>query len=377
MTKLEVAHDALSRFDFDPERSYTLPGYYYFDREIYDREKPSIFYRSWLYAGHVCLLDQPGKYLVRDIGDQSVIILRHPDGELRGFHNVCQHRAHRLLEGEGAVKSNIMCPYHNWTYELSGSLLRARGTDRVANFDRSDICLQPVKVEIFCGFVFYNFDHDAEPMNTQFAELGREILSYSPNAPALKRAYRREYPLKANWKNSVDNFSECYHCPNRHKSLLAGGLDINTYKITVKENHHTHYSRDRGERQGYTTAASDEGRGKEFGGWLIWPNLSMEVYPGGYLNVFYHHPIDVEETLQVVEWYFDTDTLTPACQSIVDFLHITRTEDIPICESVQRGLHSMGYRQGRFVVDAERSDLSEHAVHDFQAKVVRALGDKT
>lgn len=377
MSKLNLAHDALAKFDPDAEKSHTLPGYYYYDRDIYEREKLAIFYHNWLYAGHVCLLDAPGKYLVRDIGDQSVIIIRHKDGELRGFHNVCQHRAHRLLEGEGGVRANIMCPYHNWTYEISGELKHARGSDRMLHFDRGGICLQKVNVEVFCGFVFYNFDLDATPMSIQFTALREEILAYSPHAPTLKRGYRREYPVKANWKNTVENFDECYHCPNQHRVLMDGGLDIETYRITVSENHHTHYSRDRGTNQAYTHNPDVDGRGKEFGGWLLWPNLSLEVYPGGYLNVFYHHPLDVEETVQIVEWYFDTETVTPEQQSIIDFMHITRAEDIPICESVQRGLHSMGYGQGRFVVDPERSSFSEHAVHDFQSRVVHALGDKS
>ena len=375
MANVELAHDALSRFDFDAEKSHTLPGFYYYDPDVFEREKSAIFYRSWLYAGHQCLLDAPGKFLVRDIGDQSVVIVRGADGELRGFHNVCQHRAHRLLEGEGAVRTTIVCPYHNWTYELSGALKHARGSERMRHFDASRICLQPVNVEVFHGFVFYSFDQDAEPMSIQFAALGEELRSFSPRAPELRRAYRREYPIRANWKVSVENFDECYHCPIQHQTLMAGGLDVNSYRIEVKGNYHAHYSRNVGDKQAYAYDPEVDGRGEELGAWFLWPNLSFEVYPGGYLNVFYHHPISPEETVQIFEWYFDTDTPTEEQQSIIDFMSIVRDEDVPIVQSVQRGLHSMGYRQGRFIVDGD-SGVSEHAVHDFQARVIRALGDK-
>ena len=370
-----LPREDLAHFDFTADRSYTLPGRYYYDPDIFEREKHAIFYRSWLYAGHVCLLDAPGKYLVRDIGDQSVIIIRHGDGELRGFHNVCQHRAHRLLEGEGGVRESIVCPYHNWTYELSGALKYARGTERMTHFDAGAVCLRPVKVEVFHGFVFYNLDLEAAPMSTEYAALGDELRTFSPNAPQLKRAYRREYPIKANWKVSVENFDECYHCPIRHKSLMAGGLDVHSYRVQVKGNYHAHYSRDVGDQQAYSYDPQAEGQAEELGAWFLWPTLSFEVYPGGYLNTYYHHPVGPEETVQIFEWYFDTDHLTDEYQAIVDFMSVVRDEDLPIVESVQKGLHSMGYIQGRFVIDPD-SNVNEEGVHDFQARVIRALGDK-
>ncbi|NQV45225.1 MAG: Rieske (2Fe-2S) protein, partial [Rhodospirillales bacterium] len=117
MAVINLTHDALENFDANPAHSHTLPGYYYYDPDIYARELPAIFYRSWLYGGHVSMLAEPGDYMVRDIGDQSVIILCDRDGALQGYHNVCQHRAHRLLEGEGRVRTLISCPYHAWSYD--------------------------------------------------------------------------------------------------------------------------------------------------------------------------------------------------------------------------------------------------------------------
>ncbi len=132
----------LGRFIEDPEKSWTLPGRYYFDTDIYTRELNSIFYRSWQYACHSSLLSESGRYFVRDIGDQSVVVLKDKLGELRAFHNVCQHRAHRLLEGEGRIGARITCPYHAWCYELSGELHFARGSDQVLEFPKSEIRLR-------------------------------------------------------------------------------------------------------------------------------------------------------------------------------------------------------------------------------------------
>ena len=162
-----MAHDGsttlpdVGRFSDDPYRSHTLPGSYYYAPAVFELEKQAIFNRTWQYVCHVSRVAEPGRYCVRDIGDQSVVVLRDRGGELRAFHNVCQHRAHRLVEGTGRVGGAIVCPYHNWSYELTGELRHARHSDRVAEFDRSAICLSGVRAELFCGFVFVNLDPDA------------------------------------------------------------------------------------------------------------------------------------------------------------------------------------------------------------------------
>jgi phenylpropionate dioxygenase-like ring-hydroxylating dioxygenase large terminal subunit len=85
----------------------------------------------------------------REIAGESVVLLRDHEGALRAFHNVCQHRAHRLLEGEGRLKPTITCPYHGWTYGLDGCLRAARGTEGLSGFDRAEFGLKRVRVEAF------------------------------------------------------------------------------------------------------------------------------------------------------------------------------------------------------------------------------------
>ena len=130
-----------------------------------------------------------------------------------------------------------------------------------------------------------------------------------------------------------------------------GALDYPSYRIVTHEHHHTHRSRDKGDAQGYSSSTFTAAKTTEFGSWLLWPNWCLKVYPGGNLTVFHHVPIEPEKTIQRVEWYFPNSTLSKEEQEVVDFVHTVRLEDIPICESVQAGLHSLGYRQGRFVVN--------------------------
>ena len=370
---MPTSYPDLTHFSNDPDDAWTLPGRYYYDEAVYADELELIFYQNWQYVCHISQLKTPGRYVVRDIGSQSVVILCDAHGEIRGFHNVCQHRAHRLLEAEGQVREAITCPYHAWRYDLDGGLRFARGSDKMKNFPHDSIRLQPVRVDTLCGFVFTNLDADAPAMAERYDGLEAEILALAPDAPNLVRAHTHHYPLAANWKNSIENYSECYHCPNRHPSLMEAALDISRYTIKVYPGYHRHITGDVGDQQGYAITHDSNGSSHEFGSWFVWPNMVFEVYPGGNLTVFHHVPAGTEQTIQETEWYFSAETPTHAEQEVIDFVHIVRLEDIPICESVQRGLHSKGYRQGRLIVDQDHTDVSEHAVHDFQRQVASAL----
>ncbi len=142
----------------------------------------------------------------------------------------------------------------------------------------------------------------------------------------------------------------------------------------MHEAYHAHTSGNRGGDQGYSFSTEEGPRGADFGSWLVWPNVVFEYYPGGKLTVFHNKPLAPERTLQIIDWYLPQAEPSALEREVIDFVDVVREEDIPIVESVQRGLHSRGYRQGRFMVDEEGTGMSEHAVHDFQLKVLRALG---
>jgi len=374
MTVLNLSADALERINRNPRRSYTLPGHFYYEPAIFAHETEAIFYRTWQYAGHVSQLTEPGDYITCDVGEESILVLRDRAGDLRAFYNVCQHRAHRLLAGEGRLKSVITCPYHAWCYGLDGALRAARNSDQVAGFDKAQFSLRPVRVEALCGFVYVNLDPQATALGEQLHDFEREFLSFDPRPERLVRAYHKEIDVQANWKNVIENYAECYHCPNSHPSLSTAALDMQSYRIHVHEAYHVHTSGNCGVDQGYSFSTEEGQRGADFASWLIWPNVVFEYYPGGKLTVFHNKPVGPERTLQVIDWYLPQAEPSAMEQEVIDFVDVVREEDIPIVESVQRGLHSRGYGQGRFMVDEEGSGLSEHAVHDFQLKVLRALG---
>ena len=171
----------------------------------------------------------------------------------------------------------------------------------------------------------------------------------------------------------MENFCECYHCPISHPSLSNACLDMSTYRIETMDLWHHHTTVSPGEEKlGYGVGEAGKAR-PEFGAWLLWPNICFEVYPGGYMNTFHNMPLTPELTVQYCDWYFPQSEPTPEQEEAAAFVDGVRVEDISIVESVQRGYHSRGYDQGRFIVDAGRTENSEHAVHHFQNLVKTAL----
>ena len=366
----------------DPEQSFTLSGRHYSDPVVFEAEKERIFLRSWQYAGHVGDLEHAGDYITTRIVDQPVAVVRGRDGELRGFHNVCRHRAHELLRGRGNVKAVITCPYHAWAYGLHGALRAARNCENVKGFDKGDFSLAPVRVEVALGMVFVNLDPDAVSLAEQAGDMFADILADLPGVERL-RPWRdpaaaaagdevRRGGMAFNWKVLCDNCLECYHCEPAHPAF-CDLIDMDSYRTTlhgrwsVAKSHLL-----RGDNSAYPVA---EGAPNKLGNfWFLWPNITFGCMPGqASLGVFVIDPVDVETT-QTRGDILTVPGEAPDARRSAYGRGVLWPEDQGICESVHRGLKSHGYRQGRFIVDQERSEISEHGVHHFQRLYAQAMG---
>lgn len=370
--KMSPSPAGIAGLNADPASSYTLPARYYFDPANYVREREAVFARSWCYAGHLGALAQPGDYVTCRIADENILVIRGKDGVLRGFFNVCQHRAHELLKGSGRAKV-ITCPYHAWTYHADGRLRTARGSEQLPEFDKDEFCLKPVRVETLANFAFVNLDPGAPSLKSESGGLEDEIRAYCPELDTLVLARRKSYAVGGNWKNSVDNFLECYHCHVAH-SDFCDLVDMSTYRSVCHANYSSHCGRSAGtDSRAYRY--SGDGRTQRFGSWWLWPNLSIEVFPGSpNVNIFHHVPIGPEQSMHVFEFYLQSATPTAEQEDAIRYIdEVLQVEDIALVESVQRGLKSRGYNQGRFIVDADRTDMSEHAVHHFHTLVAQAM----
>ena len=359
--------------DRDPARSPTLPSNLYTSPEVFAREREAIFFKSWHLAGHVSDLPEPGSYITAAIHDQGVFICRGKDGRLRGFYNVCAHRAHELLTGTGRARV-ITCPYHAWSYHLTGELRSARGAEALEGFEPKEFCLTPVKVETAGPLVFYNLDSGAEPLAPRIGGLLEEIESHIPDFAVMRRVEAGSSVIEANWKVGVDNYLECYHCAPAHPAF-ADLVDLDAYRSVCHEIHSSHIGR-KVRPQNKAFDFDPEAPVQLSGFWWLWPMATVNLMPGdpGFA-LFWWNPLSPTRSEQIYISYSPDGKRTEQQERARSYSgNILSIEDNRICESVQRGLASRGYRQGRFIVDPERSEISEHAVHHFHRLVAEALG---
>ena len=149
--------------DPQSDRLRAMAARYYVDHTILAREKEQLFFRTWQYACHVDELDSPGAFVTTEVLGQNVFVVRSEGGEIRAFYNVCPHRGHKLVDGKGN-KSTIVCPYHQWSFALDGSVRGTRTTSTSHAPEKARIHLSAVRVDRLLDFVFVNLDPQAEPI---------------------------------------------------------------------------------------------------------------------------------------------------------------------------------------------------------------------
>ena len=334
MTATPLTHADIDHIGrgYDPvaTRSSSIHSDSYRDNRFLTIEREQVFHRTWQFVCHEEKLRQPGSYVTASLQGQSIFVARDTEGSLQAFYNVCQHRGHELLQGEGITS---------------------------------------IQVEIFCHLVFVNLDPDASTLAEQSGDLAQEITAYAPDLGELTFAHRLSYRLKANWKAVVDNFLECYHCPVAHKDFVTL-VEMDTYQVKTHGIYSSHMAKaGRTENQAY---GIDNVSVTDHAVWYLWPNMTLMRYPGrGNFMVWRIIPVNAEETYEEFDFFFETDTPTDAEMEAIRFIDdVLQPEDIGLVESVQRGMQTPAFNQGRYLVDPEESGMSEHGVHHFHGLVL-------
>ena len=348
-------------------RAWTLPASVYFDEEVFAAEKEKIFSRTWQVVGHSSQVASPEDYFTTDLMGEPLLFVRGGDGKLRGFYNVCRHRAGPPAEGCGSRKL-FRCGYHGWTYGLDGSLLSATEIEGVQGFRPEDFALVPLRTEERFNLVFANLDPLAVPLRETLGDLPKQVGKFSFEEMTLFE--RRTYDMKCNWKTYVDNYLEGYHLPSVHPGLNRE-LDYSAYEVESYGRHVRQFSPIRGTQPGDRTprryAEAREDLTTDY--FWIFPNWMLNCYPDHVsLNIVL--PIEPERSLAIFEWYLPKkDHGTRAAKASVEFSEQIQMEDVKICEIVQRNLRSRSYSRGRFSVKQEKG---VHAFHRMYGDCMRS-----
>lgn len=354
-------------FSFNPDitRAETIPSRCYTDPAFAELEVERIFGRSWSLVGRVADVTESGQFLTAQIGDEAIVVVR--DGEvLRGFHNICLHRAGPVAEGCGK-RNTLQCRYHGWTYRLDGSLLRAPEMEGTEGFDAESMRLMPVQVATWGPLVFVNLDRDAPSLASVIEGIPERTARFSPDA--MQYVMQKSWTVACNWKVYVDNYLEGYHLPVVHPGLHKE-LDYDAYRV---ETHGWWSLQHAPLRQGHQPdrkyiAASDDDDAQYY--WLF-PNMMLNIYQGQMqTNVVIPRGVDACEV--IFEWYAVDPPANVAADAgwttRLQFSDEIQDEDIAICERVQQNLRSRSYDRGRY------SAARENGVHHFHGLVHGCVG---
>ena len=363
---MRVSKDVLE-VDAEIGRAWTLPASLYTDAMVFAAEKEKVFARTWQVVGHANQVANPGDYFTAELAGEPLVFVRGLDGKLRGFYNVCRHRAGPPAEGCGSRKL-FRCGYHGWTYGVDGALISATEVEGVEGFRAEDFRLRPVRTEEWFNLVFVNLDPEARPLRDNLGDLPQQVEK-CPFAE-MKLFERRTYDMKCNWKTYVDNYLEGYHLPSVHPGLNRE-LDYNQYVVELYSGYVRQWSPIRGAQPGDSAPRryqEEQAPNLTADYFWVFPNWMLNCYPDNVsLNMVL--PLEPDRSLAIFEWYLpEKDHGAPAAKASVEFSDQIQIEDVKICETVQRNLHSRSYSRGRYSVKQEKG---VHAFHRMYAECMK------
>jgi Rieske 2Fe-2S family protein len=361
----------------------TPNGQIYWDPAILQAELDQFYYRNWLCVGRVEEFQETGDFVTRQVGRESILLVRDAAGSVRGYYNLCRHRGTRVvLEPSGKGARSFICPYHAWSYDVNGRLIGAPHMSAQEDFHRKEYGLYPIRVDTWGGFVWVNLEASGPKLRESLGPFFERFDRF-PLAD-LRLGGRQVYEVEANWKIIVENFSECYHCAPVHPSLnrltpyLSGDNDASFQQLNGRSmfsGGFMEFAQDFQSmtRSGYTKrplvpgmTAEDKKRVYYY---VLFPNTFFSLHPD-YLMIHHGWPVSPSHTRVENEFYFTPEAVADPAFDPSDAVGLwdeINRQDWKVCELVQEGMGSRAWNGGRY------SD-QEELVRDFDDFVVSEYG---
>jgi carnitine monooxygenase subunit len=341
----------------DPDERMSLPGWLYRDEEFFAYEAERLLRRSWQIVCHVNDIPNTGDYFTFDFLSESVVVVRGDNRAIRALHNVCRHRAARLVDGpSGHCGRRLTCRYHGWSYDLAGHLVGVPFRATYGGFDISAYDLKPVEHEIYHGFIFMRLGGSGPSVADMMAPYESEFAAYRmEELIPLGRVMLR--PRAINWKNISDNYSDSLHINVAHPGLTR--LFGKDYGIEAKEWVHKMWGRlrdepssNRSERmyQQYLPPVVHlvEDRQRLWVYFKLWPNVAFDIYPDQ-IDFMQFVPVSATSTLIREMAYVYPDQRREMKAARYLNWRINRQvnkEDTDLINRVQAGMASSSYEAG-------------------------------
>ncbi|GAA4779659.1 aromatic ring-hydroxylating dioxygenase subunit alpha [Actinomycetospora chlora] len=364
--------------------AYTSPEFFALERE-------RLFATSWVAVGIAGDVARPGACVVVEVAGRSVFVTRNRHGELRAFHNLCRHRATKLLDNDArevGTRGRIRCPYHSWTYDTDGTCLGTplfEGSDVPAGqepifdtsvatgFDRADYGLLDVAVDTWGPFLFVNLSRDPSPLAEQLGDLPARFADHRLDEWVTQRS--TTYDVAANHKLVGENFMEYYHLPWVHPELARvskfsdhyrwQGPGMYTGMCTTPVSRNTDAGGWDGLAPLSTLGPADADAGRFV--WLF-PATALVVLPN-HAFVLFNRPVAPNRTVETAVLLAHPESLAgpdaeDGVEQLAKFWDLVNTQDLEIVERVQEGLENPAYRGGRMCF------RFEEPLHRFQNMVI-------
>jgi carnitine monooxygenase subunit len=334
-----------------------LPAWIYHDRDFFELEKRTIFRTGWQLVCHGSDIPKPGDYHTFDLLGESIVSLRGRDGEIRSFHNVCRHRASRLLDGQkGHCGGRITCPYHAWTYSLDGRLIGVPHRETFRDLKPDLLGLVPLEQEIFMGFIFVRLEPGLPSVAQMLAPYAEDLAAYRMEelVPQGRVTLR---PRNVNWKNVADNYSDGMHIDVAHPGLNR--LFGRTYGIEaqpwvdkmwgqLQDAPRSNWSERLYQRLLPPIEHLPPERQRLWTYFKLWPNVALDIYPDQ-IDFMQFIPVSPTETIIREIAYVHPDTRREMRAARYLNWRINRQvnkEDTALIARVQAGMNSSSYSVG-------------------------------
>ena len=222
LKKIKVVNKNIDKAHGLPNECYTNPDYLSIERK-------KIFENKWVVIGVGSSLPNIGDAKPFDLLGIPLIILRDKNNKIKVFHNVCSHRGFKILQEKCKIKNVIRCPYHSWSYDMSGKLIATphiggMNKHNCNKFSKSQSGLKEVRSHVWLDLIFVNLNKNEINFEKYIKPLSDRWKKFWPVKDRDLIVYSKDYGYfnlnaKCNWKFAIENYCESYHLPWVHPGL--------------------------------------------------------------------------------------------------------------------------------------------------------------